>query len=484
MDIGIFICHSLNNISKKENDMALTGMDIFKMLPKTNCRECGLPTCIAFAMSLASRKIELSACPYVSEEVKAALAAVDAPPIKTIEIGSSDKGVKIGGETVLLRHEKKFNHPTALALMLPDTMAEEEAEARLLRFNKLRYCRMGVTMGCDLLAVKNDSCRAEPFMAMIEKAVTLCDAGLILMCTDHGIMSEALERFKDKKPLIHAATPENADQMAQLALDFACPLAARAENLDALSALSERLGQAGVESIVLDPCNTTPQDALYNQVHIRRAAVRKNVKPFGYPTMAFACDLAANLDVETVLAAMLIAKYAGIVVLSDLQGETLFPLLLQRSALFSDPQTPPMVPGGVYEIGSPQSDSPVLLASSWALTYYSLSLGAEAAQVPVFLCFEEIREPDVMCWCRHCLQSNHKGEFDAAATARFVRSCKLEERVTHRKLVICERNTPLKLALEKALPEWEIVIGPDRADRLYTFLPDYAKKLAKECKTA
>jgi acetyl-CoA decarbonylase/synthase complex subunit gamma len=165
-------------------------------------------------------------------------------------------------------------------------------------------------------------------------------------------------------------------------------------------------------------------------------------------------------------------------VLSDVGGEGLFTLLLEKAALFSDPETPHMVPSGVYDMGDPSRHAPVLLASSWALTYYNLSLAAEAARTPVFLCFEQISEPDVMCWCRRCHQSTQKGNFDAGATSRFIRDCRLEERVDHRILVISERNAPLKGDLEKALPEWDVVVGPDRADRLHGFLPGFAKELA------
>jgi acetyl-CoA decarbonylase/synthase complex subunit gamma len=171
-------------------------------------------------------------------------------------------------------------------------------------------------------------------------------------------------------------------------------------------------------------------------------------------------------------------------VLSDVGGEGLFTLLLEKAALFSDPETPHMVPSGVYDMGDPSRHAPVLLASSWALTYYNLSLAAEAARTPVFLCFEQISEPDVMCWCRRCHQSTQKGNFDAGATARFIRDCRLEERVDHRILVISERNAPLKGDLEKALPEWDVVVGPDRADRLHGFLRGFAKELAAQCKTA
>ena len=460
--------------------MALTGMEIFKLLPKTNCRECGLPTCIAFAMSLASRKIELSACPYVSDEAKALLAASDAPPIQTVEMGDGGAPLKIGGETVVYRHEKRFNNPTGIALLLSDTLADKEADDRLLRLARLRYCRMGMNVGAELAAVKNQSREPGKFMAMIEKATKQSDAKLILMCEDPDIMSRALDRFGDQKPLVYAATTENADKMAELAKKHACPLVARADDLEALGALSRRLTEAGVDKLVLDPGGETVRQAFFNQVHIRRAAVYQNNEALGFPTIAFPCDMADNLDVETMIAAMFIAKYAGIVVLSDIKGESLFPLVSQRMALFSDPEHPPLTPSGIYEIGDPQRNSPVLLASSWALTYYNLSLAVEAAQTPVFLCFQEITEPDVMCWCRHCLRSTTKGNFDANATAQFVRGTKVADRVDHRKLVISERNAPLKAALEKALPEWEIIVGPDRADRLHGFLPGFANQLAKQ----
>jgi acetyl-CoA decarbonylase/synthase complex subunit gamma len=464
--------------------MALTGMDIFKLLPKTNCRECGLPTCIAFAMSLASRKIELSACPYLSDEAKAQLAAADAPPIKTVQIGDGNRAIKIGGESVMFRHEKRFNHPTGLALLFPDTLSDEEADDKLLRFRKLRYCRMGMDMGMELAAVKNESQESGKFIAMIEKVMQQSDAPLILMGEDPEVMSEALDRYGQKKPLVYAATTENADEMARLAVAHACPLAAKADDLEALAALSKGLTGAGVEMLVLDPGDRAPQQALFNQVHIRRAAIYQDISSLGFPTIAFPCETAGNMDVETLIAAMFIAKYAGIVVLSDVRGESLFPLLLERAALFTDPETPPMVPAGVHEIGNPLRNAPVLLASSWALTYYNIILAVEAARTPLFLCFEQINEPDVMCWCRHCLRSTQKGDFNANGTAQFIRDCKLEERVDHRKLVISERNAPLKGALEKALPEWEVVVGPDRADRLYGFLPGFAKELAAQCKKA
>ena len=460
--------------------MAITGMDIFQLLPKTNCRECGLPTCIAFAMSLASGKVDMAACPYITDAAKGKLAQIDAPPMRTVTVGGGETPFKTGGESSLYRHEKSFRHPTGIAVLISDTMDEATVDERLARFRQLRYHRMGMVLRAELVAVQYLSGDAEKFVALIEKIKENSDAHLILMVMDPEVVSLALARCGRRKPLIYAATSENYRQMADLATIYGCPLAVKANGLDALIDISTKVTAAGVEMVVLDPGDRTLKQAFENQVHIRRAAVRKKFAPLGFPTIAFPCEMARDSAMETVIAAMYIAKYAGIVVLSDIRGETLFPLLLQRMEIFSDPEAPYMVPQGVTEIGMPGRKSPVLLASSWALTYYNLALAVEASRTPVFLCFEQVREPDIMCWCHHCLRSTHKGKFDAQATARFIADCRLEERLDHRKLVVCARNATFRSELEKALPGWEIVVGPDKASLLPGFLPEFARSLENE----
>ena len=457
--------------------MALSGMDIYKLLPKTNCRECGLATCIAFAMSLAADKIELSACPYVSDEVKETLAQAEAPPIRPVTIGSGDLTFKIGGESVLFRHDKRFNNPTGVAMRMADTMTTDEVEERLTRFGELRYHRMGCLLGADLLAIDNPSRDSDKFVALIEKVSAVSDARLILISEDPDVMAAGLACCAESKPLICAATMDNAESMAKLAVKHACPLVAKAKGLTQLVELSGRLSDAGVKEIVLDSGAPTLKEAFADQIHIRRAAIQQAIDALSYPTITFPCEMTNDISMETLVAATFIAKYAGIVVLSDLQGESLYPLLMERMAIFSDPQEPMMTPEGVYAIGEPDRHAPVILASSWALTYYNLSLAAEVSGIPVYLCFERITEPDVMCWCHHCLHSTHKGKFVAENTIRFIKQCKLEERVDHRTLVISARNAEFKAQLENALPEWEIVVGPGEAVHFAGFLPELAKEL-------
>ncbi len=457
--------------------MAVTGMDIFKLLPKTNCRECGLPTCIAFSMSLAAGKIDLATCPYITDEAKGKLTKMDAPPMKTVILGSEKRPFKTGGESALFRHEKKFNHPIGIAVLISDTMDQADVDGRLARFARLRYHRMGMLMRAELVAVQHLSGDKKKFADLVEKIRKNSDAHLILMALDPGAVSLALARCDSLKPLIYAATADNYQQMADIAVTHDCPLAVKADTLNELIDISTRVTRAGVEMVVLDSGNRTIKQALENQVHIRRAAVWKKFTPLGFPTIAFPCGMTQNSAMETLIAAMYITKYAGIIVLSDIQGETLFPLLLQRMEIFNDPENPSMVPSGVEELGMPDRNAPVLLASSWALTYYNLSLAVEASKTPVYLCFQQISEPDIMCWCSHCLRSTHKGEFNARTTAKFIKDCRLEERVDHRKLLVCARNASFQSKLENELPGWEIVVGPDTADLLPGFLPNFAKTL-------
>jgi acetyl-CoA decarbonylase/synthase complex subunit gamma len=463
--------------------MALSGIEIFKLLPKTNCRECGLSTCLAFAMSLSAGKIELSACPDVSEEAKAKLTASETPPVKNITIGTGEKRFNIGGESVMFRHEKGFNHPTGLATLISDQMDGAEVVTRLQRFCKLRYHYLGRSLYPELVAIKSETQDSKKFTNLIENVIRNSDANLILMSDDPGMISAGLQHCADKKPLIYAATPSNVEQMADLALQYDCPIVARTKGLTALVELSNHLTNAGVQMIVLDSGARSVKQALAHQVHIRRAAVNENIHSLGFPTIALPCEMAADLAVETLIAAMFISKYTGIIVLSDIQSEALFPLLLQRMAIFSDPEKPLKAPKGVYSIGAPHRYAPVILASSWALNYYHLILAAEECRVPIYLCMEHQEEPDVMCWCHHCLQSSQKGKFNPENTARFINGCKLEERIDHQKLLISERNAQFKADLEQLLPHWEIVVAPVNMSILKGFLKDFAKGLARQCKS-
>ena len=221
--------------------MPLTGIEIFKLLPKTNCSECGVPTCLAFAMNLAAGTAELTACPYVSDEAKEQLSEASAPPILPVTLGTGDRILKVGGETVMFRHEKRFENPVGLAVLISDGMADAEVNARLERFKTLEYERVGLTLHPDLVALKAESGDAAKFEALVNKVKGSTDAGIILMSDNAEVLAAGVKACADRKPLIYAATPDNADAVAGLAKENDCPVAAKASGLEELAALTEKL---------------------------------------------------------------------------------------------------------------------------------------------------------------------------------------------------------------------------------------------------
>ena len=345
--------------------MSLTGIEIFKLLPKTNCGECGVPTCLAFAMNLAAGKAELSACPHVSEEARAKLEEASAPPIAPITIGVGDRALKVGGETVMFRHEKRFENPPGFAILITDTMEESEVDAKLERF-KLQYERVGLTLRPELVAVRGDSGDANKFEAAVSKVKQNSDCGIILMSSNPDVMAAGLKVCADRKPLIYAATGDNLDRMAELAKENLCPVVAKASNLEELAQLTTKLTEAGVKDVVLDSGSRTLRRAFEDQIFIRSAALNKKFRPLGFPTIVFPVEMTDDPLKEALIASVFVAKYGGIIVLSDFQGESLFPLLVERMNIYTDPQRPLATTEGIYEIGGPDENSPVLITTNFS----------------------------------------------------------------------------------------------------------------------
>ena len=246
--------------------MALTGIQIFKLLPKTNCGECGVPTCLAFAMNLAAGRAELSACPYVSEEAKAQLSEAAAPPIRPVTIGVGDRALKVGGETVMFRHEKRFENPPGFAILISDTMDDAEVSARLGRFNELQYERVGLTLRPELIAVKADSGDAEKFAALVSKVKEGSDGSIILMSDNPDILAAGLKVCADRKPLLYTATKDNIERMAELAKENSCPVVVKGSDLDEVAQLTTKLTEAGVDDIVIDSGARTLRRAFEDQI--------------------------------------------------------------------------------------------------------------------------------------------------------------------------------------------------------------------------
>jgi len=441
----------------------LTGIEIFKLLPKTNCKECGEPTCLAFAMKLAAGKAELSACPYVSEETKTKLAEASAPPILPVTIGVGDRALKVGSETVMFRHEKRFENPPGFAVLITDTMEESEVNARLERFSQLQYERVGLTLRPELVAVKDESGDASKFEALVNKVKQNSGSGIILMSSNPDILAAGLKACADRKPLIYAATEDNTARVADLAKEHSCPVVAKASSLEKLAQLTTKLTEAGVKGIVLDSGSRTVRRAFEEQVIIRSAALNKKFRPLGFPTIVFPCEMTDDPMKEAVIASMFVAKYGGIIVLSDFQGESLFPLLVERMNIYTDPQRPLATTEGIYEIGSPDEKSPVLVTTNFSLTYFIVSGEIETSKVPSYLLVKDTEGLSVLtAWAA--------GKFVADNIAPFVKKCGIGDKVKHHKLIIPGYAAAESGGLEEELPGWEILIGPRDAVHIPAYL--------------
>lgn len=447
--------------------MALTGIQILKMLPKTNCGECGIPTCLAFAMKVAAGQVEIDLCPDVSEEAKATIGEASAPPIRTIKIGSGDSAFTGGGETCLYRHEKRFENATGLAVLIGTDMSDADVDGRIDRFKSLRYERVGVNLKADLIAVKDADGDQGKFTALVKKVLDGAeDANLILMSDNAASLAEGAKLCGERKPLLFGVNADNITDMASLAKETGCPLGVKGSNLDNTVELSEKLIGDGIKDIVIDTGARTMRAALDDNIVARRAAVKSKFKPLGFPTIAFPCEMTDDPMMEAMIASVLIAKYAGIVVLSDLQGDLLFPLLLEQLNLFTDPQRPMVVKEDIYNINGPDENAPVLITCNFSLTYFIVSGEIEGSNVPSWLLIKDTEGLSVLtAWAA--------GKFGADLIAQFIKKSGIEDKVKHRDLIIPGYLASIKGELEEELPDWTITMGPREAGHLPAFLKEW-----------
>ena len=448
--------------------MELTGIQIGKLLLKTNCGECGVPTCLAFAMNLAAGKAELDSCPYVSDEAREKLAEASAPPIRQVAVGAGVRAFKIGGETVMFRHEKTFYNPTAVAGLITSDIDPGALENKLKTWNAFQFERVGLNLRPQAVALKDVNGDGAAFAATAKKIAEESEFNLILMTDKPEVMKTAVEACGFKRPLLYAATPENAEEMGNLAKEKQLPLALKAEGLENLIALSDKLTGMGLKDLVLDSGSRELKDAFQDQVIIRRAPLKAGNRSLGFPTITFPCEMASNLDVETMIASMLIAKYAGIVVLSDFRGDSLFPLLVERLNIFTDPQRPMTVTQGIYEIGVPDENSPVLVTTNFSLTYFIVSGEIEGSRIPSWLLIMDTEGLSVMtAWAA--------GKFSGDAVGGFVKKSGIADKISHRKVIIPGYAAAISGDMEEELPDWEVIIGPRDASLIPKFLKDMVK---------
>lgn len=441
--------------------MALTGLQIYKLLPQTNCRDCGFPTCLAFAMKLAAKQAELSACPHVSAEAKAQLDAASQPPIRLITLARDGRKLEIGNEIVLYRHEKTFYHPTGLLVRIKDTTPAAEVQKTAAFVESYVVDYVGIKLHYDGVAVENTSGDAATFAACVKTVMAATKYPLVLMSKDPKAMAAGLEAAAGSTPLIHAADSSNWQAMAELAKKHKAPLAVTANgDVAALAELTQQIKASGVEDMVLDPGAGSMHAALTLNTQIRRMAL-KNMRAVGYPTMLVAGDGASG-D-ETMLAALGIAKYAGLVVVDHASAASAYPLLTLRQNIYTDPQKPIQVQPGIYELNSPKPTSPVLVSTNFSITYFSVANEVEGSGLPAWLLIADADGMSVLtAWAA--------GKFDADKIAKTVATTNIESKI-ERKLIVIPGHTAVLLGeLEEALKGWDIRVGPREAVDLPAFM--------------
>ncbi len=447
--------------------MALSGLQIFKLLPKTNCKECGQATCMAFAMQLAAGKAELDQCPYVSDEAKAELGEASAPPVRRVTIGAGDMAVTIGEETVLYRHEKRFEHMPGLGVLISDEMDDAEVDGILEQLSQQEFNYVGQTLRPRVAAVK--AADGAALAALAAKADEKAGAALVLVSEDAEALKQAAEPLKDKKPLLYAATESNFDAVSAVAKELDVPFAIKADSLDALADLGQKAVDGDFKEVVLDPSSATLGEVLRDQTLIRRAAVKQTFRPFGFPTIGFPCNMTDDKMQEAVFASTFIAKYAGLVILSDLDPARTMPLLYLAQNIYTDPQRPMQMDQGIYPINDPDENAPILVTTNFSLTYFTVSSEVEASKVPAWLCVMDVEGQSVLtAWAA--------GKFVADAIAPFLKKSGIEEKAPHKKVTIPGYVAQISGELEEELGEgWQVQVGVREA----ADIPKYLKQISE-----
>ena len=442
--------------------MALTGLEIYKLLPKTNCKDCGQPTCLAFAMQLAAGKASLDKCPHASDAAKEALGAASAPPITLVKIGAGEKVLEIGNETVLFRHDKRFEHPAGIAITVADDLKIEEMAERVEKINGLCFDRVGQMHCVDLVAVENKSGDAAAFAKAAKAVREKTSLGMILVSGNPEAMEAALKEVGVAKPLIYAANSDNYEKMTALAKEYDTPLAVKGENIGELADLVGKITAAGAKQLVLDTGAREVNQVLGDQTQLRRQAL-KRFRTFGYPSITFA----ANPDpvARVVDAAVCIAKYAGIVVLDTADPADILPLITLRLNIYTDPQRPIAVEPKVYEIGAATETSPVYVTTNFSLSYFCVAGDVEASRVPGYIVTVDTDGTSVLtAWAA--------GKFTPEKIAAALSESGIAEKVSHRKVIIPGGVAVLSGKLHE-LSGWEVLVGPRESAGIPAFLKQF-----------
>jgi acetyl-CoA decarbonylase/synthase complex subunit gamma len=440
--------------------MALSGLEIYKLLPQTNCKDCGYPTCLAFAMKLAAKQAELKDCPHVSEEAAAKLAAAAAPPIRLVSIQGGNGKVEVGNETVLFRHEKTFYHRPGLFLRVKDTQDADAIKDLVSDADSFSVDYVGIDLQLDGFAVEASSGDASTFAKAVETVRSATDRPIILLAPEAELAKAGVEPAGGR-PLIYAATEENLDAFLDVAKETDAALTIKADSLEKLAELTEKAKENGVEDLVLDPLADGYLGSLETFTALRRLALNENFRPLGYPLISFPGEQ-EDAD-ETLLAGQQIAKYGGFIVLESFDPARLYPLLVLRQNIYTDPQKPIQVQPGIYEINNPDSEAPLMVTTNFSITYFSIANEIEGSGWPGWLLVADAEGMSVLtAWAA--------GKFDAERIAKDVKAFDVESKVSHKKLILPGHVSVLSGELEEELPGWEILVGPREAVDIGSYL--------------
>jgi len=439
--------------------MALSGLDIFKLLPKTNCGDCGVPTCMAFAMKLAQKKAELSECPHASEEAKATLGAASEPPIRLVKIGGAN-ALEVGGETVLFRHEKTFFHQTGIAIELKTSDGTYANLAKITEISNLTVERVGEELSIDLFFITHDADDKEAFLATVRAAKDNSNKGIILDCAEEEVLKEALDIVKDSRPAV-LLRESPSESILGLAKTYDTNLILTARSFEELEEQTTAAKAAGVNNLIMNIESGNIGAALQNNTILRRSAIKKSFKPFGYPLFAYIdgtdkYDLLSKASVQT-------CKYGSIIVLPEYDKALLYTLFTLRQNIYTDPQKPIQVDAKVYPIGDPTPESPVFVTTNFSLTYFIVSGEIENSGISAHLVIADTEGQSVLtAWAA--------GKFVGEKIAKFIKEIKLEEQINTRKIVIPGFVAQISGDLEENLPGWEVIVGCQEASDIPSFI--------------
>ncbi|MEH2959932.1 acetyl-CoA decarbonylase/synthase complex subunit gamma [Candidatus Merdisoma sp. JLR.KK006] len=443
--------------------MALKGLDIFKLTPKTNCKECGSPTCMAFAMKVAQGAVDITKCPHMSDDALATLSEATAPPMKTIKVGTGEAEYTLGGETVLFRHEKTYVSKSRYAVSI--SCCEENMDAKLEAAKVVDYDRIGERMHVEMLYLDYcGDCTPDGYAEFVKKAA---ESGktLVLNCTNVDVAKAALDVCKDAKPILDGADASNYEAMSKLAAEAGVVLGVHGADLNELYDTVAAIEKLGNKNLVLNVGTASVKDAFANAVQIRRAALKNTDRTFGYPSIVNVGALApGDATMQAALASLFTVKYGSIIVMESMNYAQALPLYGLRQNVFTDPQKPMKVEPGIYALNGGDENSVCLTTVDFALTYFVVSGELERSGVPCNLIISDAGGLSVLtAWAA--------GKLSSTSVSKFIIE-NVEPKVKSRKLIIPGKVAVLKGDIEAKLPGWEVIVAPNEAVQLVKFLKD------------